>query len=144
MSIKIDNMSQIMRYNALQNLSNMNEGLFSNSSEVLFSSMLDNMLKDNNSSVVKNRPKKSKVKDNGNAKSTDGLESLSLQPQQMARMMRISAEQSMISALNGNGIDSMYNGFLGLNSMMGGNNYTTLMFGYMLGRMSQNSHLATK
>ncbi|EFG87271.1 hypothetical protein CLCAR_3380 [Clostridium carboxidivorans P7] len=106
--------------------------------------MLDNMLKDNNSSVVKNRPKKSKVKDNGNAKSTDGLESLSLQPQQMARMMRISAEQSMISALNGNGIDSMYNGFLGLNSMMGGNNYTTLMFGYMLGRMSQNSHLATK
>ncbi|WPC39933.1 hypothetical protein [Clostridium sp. JS66] len=142
--MKIDNMSQIMRYNALQNLSNINEGLFSNSSEVLFSSMLDNMLQDNNGSVVKNRSKKSKVKDNGNAKSTDGLEGLSLQPQQMARMMRISAEQSMISALSGNGIDSMYNGFLGLNSMMGGSSYTTLMFGYMLGRMSQNSHLTTK
>lgn len=142
--MKVDNISQIMRYNTLQNLSNINQGLFSNSSEVLFSRMLDNMIQDNNSSHVKNRSKKSKVKDSRDFNSTDSLENLSLQPQQMARMMRISAEQSMISALSGNSMNSMYNGFLGLNGMMGGSNYTTLMFGYMLGRMSQNSHSTTK
>ncbi|WP_411681491.1 hypothetical protein [Clostridium thailandense] len=137
--MKIDNISQLIRYNAVQNLSNMNEGLSSNSSEILFSSILGDMMQDTEVNYLKN-----KSKNNGNPKAVSNFDSLSLQPQQMARMMSILAQHSILSTLNGNNAGSMYNGTYGISSMMGQNSYTALMLGYALGKMSQSSHSATK
>ncbi|WP_246615577.1 hypothetical protein [Clostridium thailandense] len=142
--MKIDNISQLMRYNAVQNLSNMNEGLSSDSSEILFSSILGDMMQDTEVNYLKNKSKNNKVKNNGNPKAVSNFDSLSLQPQQMARMMSILAQQSILSTLNGNNAGSMYNGTYGISSMMGQNSYTALMLGYALGKMSQSSHSATK
>lgn len=138
--MQIDNISQLMRYNALQTLTNINGGISGNNSEFLFESILSGMLQDTKASELKNKSKNNKVKSNGNSKETVSLDSLSLQPQQMARMMRSLVEPSTISTLNGNSIGSAYNGYYGTSGMMQKNNSETLMLGYMLGKMSQNSY----
>ena len=138
--MKIDDISQLMRYNALQSLQNIDENISGNSSEILFPMMFDEMLQNTEAGYLKNKSKNNKAKNNSNSKAANGLDSLSLQPQQIARMIQLSAQQSALSSLNGIDIDSTDNGYYSGSSMMGENNYLSLMLGFMLGKMAQNTN----
>lgn len=132
--MKINNISELARYNALQSLSNMNRNLPVSSSETLFPMMFDEMLKNSEVKAVKEKLKNSKARNN-NSKTTNVLNTLSLQPQQMARMIQLMAQQSAFSGLSN--IGSAGNGYYGRGSMFGGDSYMSLMLGFMLGKMSQ-------
>lgn len=136
MNMNIGDISQLMRYNALQSLSDVNESLPGNNSGILFSLMMDEMLQNTEASYLKNKSKNDKVKDNNNSKTANGLDSLSLQPEKMARMVQLLAEESALSEASR--ISSVDNGYYGGSSMTGENSYLTLMLAFMLGKMAQN------
>lgn len=136
MNMNIGDISQLMRYNALQSLSDVNESLPGNNSGIMFSLMMDEMLQNTEASYLKNKLKNDKVKNNSNSKIANGLDSLSLQPEKMARMVQLLAEESALSEASR--ISSVDNGYFGGSSMTGENSYLTLMLAFMLGKMAQN------